>query len=267
VAHPARDTLIPEDPSGYGEAYEYLGSSTADGSGAYFFAVDTTVEPFSKMSMTATDGAGNTSEMSPNFYLLPQPMIITAYVYDPVKGGFVQNGVNIMVTDPNGDQYGMNEFNVIVDEIPGDQYYFVTAAEDDSLIIPTPIIGDYVISFIGSGDGTTGSLYAGIIKIDGSLSCTIVINEDVPGTGQMQSFNYTYDENEALYSNGDANSDWDCNVGDAVFIINYVFKGGPAPVPVLAGDANCDGDANVGDAVYIINYVFKGGDPPCHFEM
>jgi hypothetical protein len=62
---------------------------------------------------------------------------------------------------------------------------------------------------------------------------------------------------------GDANSDEDVNVGDAVFIINYVFNSGPAPDPLEAGDANCDGQANVGDAVYLINYVFKGGPEPC----
>jgi len=51
-------------------------------------------------------------------------------------------------------------------------------------------------------------------------------------------------------------------VGDAVFIINYVFKGGAAPNPEAAGDANHDDDCNVGDAVYLINYVFKGGAAP-----
>ena len=62
---------------------------------------------------------------------------------------------------------------------------------------------------------------------------------------------------------GDANDDGTPNVGDAVFIINYVYKGGAAPNPIEAGDANCDGDCNVGDAVYLINYVFKGGSEPC----
>lgn len=65
------------------------------------------------------------------------------------------------------------------------------------------------------------------------------------------------------YLCGDANGDDEINVGDAVFIINSVFKGGPLPEPIEAGDANADGETNVGDAVYIINHVFKGGSPPC----
>jgi len=61
---------------------------------------------------------------------------------------------------------------------------------------------------------------------------------------------------------GDANSDGDINVADAVFIIAYVFKGGPMPEPVHAGDADCDGAINIADAVHLINFVFKGGPVP-----
>ena len=63
---------------------------------------------------------------------------------------------------------------------------------------------------------------------------------------------------------GDANNDGSKNVGDAVYLISYVFKGGAAPVPYpkCSGDANGDCSANVGDAVYMISYVFKGGLPP-----
>lgn len=65
-----------------------------------------------------------------------------------------------------------------------------------------------------------------------------------------------------VYVCGDANGDGEVNIADAVFNINYVFKGGPAPVPEIAGDANGDSEVNVGDGVYVINYVFKGGLPP-----
>jgi hypothetical protein len=67
---------------------------------------------------------------------------------------------------------------------------------------------------------------------------------------------------------GDANSDKKVNVGDAVYMINRIFKDGYAPQPIdfFSGDANSDCAANVGDVVYIVNYVFKAGPPPpaCH---
>ncbi len=68
---------------------------------------------------------------------------------------------------------------------------------------------------------------------------------------------------EPPYLCGDANGDLVINVGDAVHVVNYVFKEGAVPVPLESGDANCDGTVNVGDAVHIINYVFKGGVEPC----
>jgi len=61
---------------------------------------------------------------------------------------------------------------------------------------------------------------------------------------------------------GDANHDAKVNVGDAVFIINYVFKQGAAPSCRQESDANHDGNVNVGDAVYMINYIFKSGSSP-----
>ena len=62
---------------------------------------------------------------------------------------------------------------------------------------------------------------------------------------------------------GDCTGDGDINISDAIFIINYIFDGGPAPDPMAMGDVNCDGDVNITDAVYLINYIFAGGDPPC----
>jgi hypothetical protein len=68
--------------------------------------------------------------------------------------------------------------------------------------------------------------------------------------------------NVFITERGDANGDGAVDVGDVVFMIAYVFKGGPAPYPESAGDANCDGLPDVGDAVYLIAYIFKGGPPP-----
>lgn len=66
-----------------------------------------------------------------------------------------------------------------------------------------------------------------------------------------------------LLIRGDANSDGKISVSDVVYLINYLFKGGPAPVPIESADANCDGKPSVSDVVYLINYLFKGGPAPC----
>jgi len=52
-------------------------------------------------------------------------------------------------------------------------------------------------------------------------------------------------------------------VGDVVFLINYLFKSGPAPSIREAGDVNTDDNVDVGDVVYLINYLFKSGPAPC----
>ncbi len=59
---------------------------------------------------------------------------------------------------------------------------------------------------------------------------------------------------------GDANGDGKISVSDVVYLINYLFKGGP--LPVNPSDANGDGKISVSDVVYLINYLFKGGPPP-----
>jgi hypothetical protein len=67
---------------------------------------------------------------------------------------------------------------------------------------------------------------------------------------------------EGESSCGDADGDLSRDVSDAVYIVNYIFKGGPAPEPQCVGDTNGDGDISIGDAVYLISWIFKEGPPP-----
>jgi hypothetical protein len=61
---------------------------------------------------------------------------------------------------------------------------------------------------------------------------------------------------------GDANGDGVIELGDVVYIINYVYRGGDPPIPMEAGDCTCDGIVELGDIVYLINYLYRGGPPP-----
>lgn len=62
---------------------------------------------------------------------------------------------------------------------------------------------------------------------------------------------------------GDFTGEGSVDLGDVVFLINYLYKNGLPPNPLMTGDLNCDGVLNLGDVVYIINYLYKSGSPPC----
>jgi hypothetical protein len=90
--------------------------------------------------------------------------------------------------------------------------------------------------------------------------------DNCPNTYNPDQFDSDYDGygdvcDEVLC--GDANNDGLVNITDAVYVIQYIFNGGPGPVPYEAGDANCDGLTNVTDAVYLIQYIFNEGPEPC----
>jgi hypothetical protein len=66
----------------------------------------------------------------------------------------------------------------------------------------------------------------------------------------------------ARYVRGDCNDDDVIDIGDAVYLINYLYKNGPAPDPQQAGDVNCDAGCELGDVVFLLNFLYKSGPPP-----
>ncbi len=84
--------------------------------------------------------------------------------------------------------------------------------------------------------------------------------------------NLQYDSNIVTFYNGaiiqprilsgDSNRDSIVSIGDAIYIVNYCFRGGPEPHPLCTGDVNYDNDINIGDAIHIVNYIFKHGMSP-----
>ena len=65
-----------------------------------------------------------------------------------------------------------------------------------------------------------------------------------------------------VYSPGDLDGDWGVKLNDLIYLINYIFKGGPKPYPVWTGDVTADCKVNLADVIYLTNYVFKGGAAP-----
>jgi hypothetical protein len=113
----------------------------------------------------------------------------------------------------------------------------------------------WVIRYNGTGNGEDR---ANAIAVDGS--------DNVYVTGE--SWNGTfYDYVTIKYVQflcGDVNRNGIVDLGDLVYLISYLYKSGPPPVPILhAGDANCDENVNLGDIVYLITYLYKDGPAPC----
>ena len=61
---------------------------------------------------------------------------------------------------------------------------------------------------------------------------------------------------------GDADDGGDSNVGDATFIVKYIFQSEAAPPCLDQADADGSNDVNIGDVTYVIKYIFQGSASP-----
>jgi PKD repeat protein len=61
---------------------------------------------------------------------------------------------------------------------------------------------------------------------------------------------------------GDATGDGSLNVTDVIFLVSYIFFGGPPPPCLEEGDVNGDGSINIVDVVYLVQFIFLGGPSP-----
>jgi hypothetical protein len=64
------------------------------------------------------------------------------------------------------------------------------------------------------------------------------------------------------FRRGDANGDGGTNLTDAVFTLDWLFRGGPTPGCVAAANVNGDRGVNVTDPIYLLGHLFQGGPPP-----
>jgi hypothetical protein len=62
---------------------------------------------------------------------------------------------------------------------------------------------------------------------------------------------------DAMDYRGDVNRDGMTELGDIIFLINYLFKQEAAPDPIYSGDLNCDRVVELGDIIFLLNYLFR----------
>jgi hypothetical protein len=64
------------------------------------------------------------------------------------------------------------------------------------------------------------------------------------------------------FSRGDSSGDGKTDLSDAVYTLNYLFRGGPEPDCLEAADNDDSGAINVTDPVRLLNHLFQGGPAP-----
>jgi aminopeptidase N len=109
-------------------------------------------------------------------------------------------------------------------------------------------------------DSLTGVISGTPLVIDSSDFTVKVKDSTVPQKTDTQEL---YIKIQSGFTRGDVNHDGEMNVTDVMYLINYLFMGGPAPIPRESGDVNCNGVVDVADVVYLINNLFISGPPPC----
>ncbi len=115
----------------------------------------------------------------------------------------------------------------------------------------------------GGGCGNDNVRF-GFVLQDFHILCGSVGQTAVgPGSSASFGINSGYWQ-ETIYGflRGDVNCDGIINLGDVIYLLNYLFKNGREPRIYAAGDVNCDDTIELGDVIYLLNYLFKDGPEP-----
>jgi hypothetical protein len=125
--------------------------------------------------------------------------------------------------------------------------------------------GDILMQYYNVGTtGLNGSALIGLDKTE--CTATPYVENGIPAAhivynGQAVQF----DQHVPLVMAGDANHSGTINILDVSYIINFLYRAGPAPIPPAAADVNCNGTTNIIDVSYLISYLYKGGPAPCSY--
>lgn len=86
------------------------------------------------------------------------------------------------------------------------------------------------------------------------IHATEAVNSPQPMQIRMNVFRYY----------GDVDWNGEINIADMVYLVEYMFDDGPAPMPHrIIGSLDCNPVVNIADLVWLVDYMFNGGPKPC----
>jgi len=232
---------------------EQLASNIWAGYGGFCWTVTGDVSAHCKIKIVAEDVAGNSDEDSSDFdFSISETGNNNPVIDTGLHCKYAQTECNecikygewftleVHAHDPDADSI-YYEWYAFLGQFPNGESTMTTA--ENYVVYTAP---DWAKPNVGK-------------QWDDFLSVTVV---DVRG-GSNFTYGYLglyYPETNCIC--GDLNSDTYLNSADIVFLIDYLFKGGPTPFPLEKGDVNKDCVINSADVTYFQNYMFKRGPRP-----
>ena len=52
------------------------------------------------------------------------------------------------------------------------------------------------------------------------------------------------------------------DIADLVYLVDYMFNGGPSPPSMEEADVDASGQVDIADLVHLVDYMFNGGPAP-----
>jgi hypothetical protein len=207
-----------------------------------------------------------------------------ANLYGLVDSGMVGSGgqrsIQFTASNPTGLPIG--DFDAMVDPNSPDGPVYIVFSDSEhgrvvratlppdasgslelEIVSPNPILprlaGPPQALVLGSllllsQDGQNVYFDPGYDVVNGFSGCLADVNDPGPAICAECPFSFT----------GDVNQNNSINSADVVYLMNYIFKGGPDPLPCPAnGDVNCSYSIDSADLIHMVNWVFRGGPPVC----
>ena len=139
-------------------------------------------------------------------------------------------------------------------------YETTVSADDpngDSVIMTAePILAGATV--VDQGDGTLIHTYEPTSADVDNDYTVLFIATDV--FGAADTVTTVYSVRALMRGDTDGNSKY--TVNDIIVLANYLFRSGPAPVPLESGDVDMSGTISVNDIAYMVNFMYNQGPRP-----
>ncbi len=184
-------------------------------------------------------------------------------IYSLMQEKPMASPIYLLLTDPDGLRFGKDAIGTLIQEISPATYNEV--GNNVSIYINYPKPGNYLYTVFPAGTPTLGATFTIGITFDGLGEIKSPSPILVPDPGSSYTNNYMV-EYKGHFMHGDANRSLTLNILDISYMINFIYRHGPEPIPSReAANANCDPDGiiNILDVTYLLNFLYKGGPAPC----